>query len=135
MDEITDAERAELRKWCGKYSRFRQFDTEFEAAMSNLDNVPDDRAQVRLELSNCRSIDAQILKFVPSLSLADSTGGVKVGNGVRALGNLQRMGRMYSGRICGLLGVTYGPNDPWGQGGPSSSDLDRASGVAPSNIY
>lgn len=108
---LSEAERVQVRLYCGWSARFFQFDSELEQAMNALDSKPDTEALIQSLLVECARIDAAIISSAENHFKALEVDSIKLNP--MELERWRSRGRQFSGRILQTLGVEAGPNDPW----------------------
>lgn len=117
---FTPTERTQIRTYLGWSARFAQFDGALARSFSAMETLPEDEAQVRLELAECLRIDAAI-KAAEARFKADKVGTLELNR--REIDQLRSNGRMHVGRIATTLGVevksdAFGADAPRFRAGP-----------------
>lgn len=109
---LTEAQRNDIRLYCGYGTRFRQFDSILEQAMNALDTNSDPSSLALIQnaltgdppgiLACLRSVDAQRLAATKRFK------AIKVGSielNTQEMDKLCDLGRVYVTRLCAMLGV------------------------------
>ena len=120
---LTDAQRAQVRKYLGWPARWWQTTSQLEMGMNALDQTPAELTEVETMLTALADIDTRITGAYGRLK-AMKVGSIELpGHG--ELMALRSEGRRLTGRLSAKLGVPI-LADAWGSGGPSAfAEADR----------
>lgn len=120
---FTDEEKTTIRMYMGWSARFAQTDNALSNAISAIESMASDMAQVRVHLAELARIDAAIVACEARFK-ADQVGSITLSQS--ELSRLRSRGAQVVGRLATLLGVevrdnAFAPDLPrWrgGHGGP-----------------
>ena len=114
---LSDAQRAQVRKYLGWPARWWQTTSQLEQAMNALDQAAAELAEVLTMLTELAAHDARITACYGRLK-AMKVGSIEL-TGHGEILALRSEGRRLSGRLSAKLGVPI-IQDAWGSGGPTA---------------
>lgn len=107
---LTEAQRADIRFYCGWSARFRQFDSRLEQAMNALASTPETEARITNSITGdppgvlacLHAVDAELTAAHKRLK-ATKVGSIELNQG--EIASLRSEGRRHVTRLCAMLGI------------------------------
>jgi len=120
---LDGSQRAKIRKYLGYSSRYLQSgcgdEQRLESAFDAIAGVPDDEAQVLVELERCERVDVQIEKvFTTALAIQDGSIHLRA---AYQLQTVRSIGTQAAGRISRLIGMPLKDGGGFSTSGASST--------------
>lgn len=126
---LSEAQRADIRYYCGYSARYLQTDVSLEQAMWAIETQPAHEAQITNAITGdppglialLKDIDAK-LRGAHARLKATEVGSIRLNQGEIAM--LRSEGRRFASRLCSILGVEK-RNDVFGVSGASNNYVGK----------